>query len=38
VSEKENANDNEESFANGDAAKGDFILLNQEVTEAFIIT
>lgn len=29
VSEKENANDNEESFANGDVAKGDFILVNQ---------
>lgn len=38
MSEKENANDNEESFANGDVAKGDFILVNQEVTEAFIIT
>jgi hypothetical protein len=29
VSEKENSNDNEESFANGDVAKGDFILVNQ---------
>jgi hypothetical protein len=29
VSEKENANHNEESFAKGDIAKGDFILVNQ---------
>ena len=29
VSEKENANDDEESFVNGDVAKGDFILVNQ---------
>jgi hypothetical protein len=29
VSEKENANDNEESFANGNVTKGDFISANQ---------